>query len=191
MAAQTSALIRALGLGRCDVLGWSMGGLIAQSPAIADPRQVLGLVLAATQGGTGKAAPVPAAAQAALDSGSPSAALSVLFPAGQIAASKRYLVAISTYPGYYTASTVVRAEQQTAIDQWLAGDDATGRHPGDIRAPTLVADGTQDALNPVTNDRMLARLIRGARLVLYPAAGHGFLFQDAQGFVTELRSFLG
>jgi pimeloyl-ACP methyl ester carboxylesterase len=36
-----------------------------------------------------------------------------------------------------------------------------------------------------------ARLIPGARLVRYPGSGHGFLFQDAQQFVAELRSFLG
>jgi len=183
MAAQTSALR----LGRCDVLGWSMGGLIAQSLAVTHPGQVRSLVLAATQAGTGEAAPVPSAAQAALDSGN---AVSVLFPAGQIAATVRYAAGIHGYPGYYTASATVRAEQQTAAGQWFAGDDASGRHPGEIRAPTLVADGTEDALDPVSNDRMLARLIHGARLVLYPDAGHAFLFQDAGSFVSELRSFL-
>jgi pimeloyl-ACP methyl ester carboxylesterase len=84
----------------------------------------------------------------------------------------------------------VRAEQQTAVDPF-AGNEVSGREPGEIRAPTLVADGTEDALNPVSNDRMLARLLHGARLVLYPGAGHGFLFQDAQSFVSEFRSFLG
>lgn len=191
MAAQTSALISSLRLGPCDVIGWSMGGLIAQSLAVTNPRQVRRLVLAATQAGTGKATPVPSGAEAALDSGNAAAALSVLFPAGQVAATKRYLAGIFSYPDYYTASATVRAEQQTAIDQWFAGEDAPGRHPGEIRAPTLVADGTEDAINPVSNDRMLARLIHGARLDLYANAGHGFLFQDAGSFISELRSFLG
>ena len=153
MAAQTSALISALRLGRCDVLGWSMGGLIAQSLAVTHPRQVRRLVLAATQAGTGKATPVPAAAQAALDSGSAGAALSLLFPADQVAATERYVTGILSYPGRYAASAAVRAEQQAAVAQWFAGDDVSGREPGDIRAPTLVADGTEDALNPVSNDR--------------------------------------
>jgi pimeloyl-ACP methyl ester carboxylesterase len=191
MAAQTSALISALRLGRCDVLGWSMGGLIAQSLAVSDPRQVRELVLAATQPGTGKAAPVPSAAQAALDSGNPAAALSLLFPADQSAATQRYIAGILSYANHYTASAAVRAEQQTAIDQWFAGDDVSGRHPDEIRAPTLVADGTEDALDPASNDRMLAQLIHGARLVLYPGAGHGFLFQDSQMFVSAVSSFLG
>lgn len=190
MAAQTSALISTLRLGRCDVLGWSMGGMVAQSLAVTHPRQVRSLVLAATQAGTGKAAPVPSAVQAVLDSGNAAAILSVLFPAGQVAAIEDYVTGIRAYSGYYTASATVRAEQQVAVDQWLAGDDTSGRHPGDIRARTLVADGGEDAADPVSNDFMLARLIHGARLVLYPGAGHGFLFQDAQSFAAELQSFL-
>jgi pimeloyl-ACP methyl ester carboxylesterase len=191
MAAQISGLISTLRLGRCYVLGWSMGGQIAQSLAVTHPRQVRRLVLAATQAGTGKAAPVPSAAQAALDSGNPAEALSVLFPANQVTAAQRYVAAILTYPGRYAVPGAVRAEQQTAVERWLAGDDASGRDPSQIQAPTLVADGTEDALDSTSNDRMLARLIHGARLVLYPDAGHGFLFQDAQSFVAELESFLG
>lgn len=191
MAAQTSALISTLRLGRCDVLGWSMGGQIAQSLAVNHPHQVRRLVLAATQAGTGSAAPVPATAQAALNTGNPAAVLSVLFPADQNAATQRYLTAILTYPDRYTSSPAVRAEQQTAIDQWFAGDDVSGHNLGEIRAPTLIADGTDDALNPTSNDRMLAQLIHGARLSLYPGAGHGFLFQDSRIFVSELTSFLG
>lgn len=106
-------------------------------------------------------------------------------------AGSQYVAGIFSYPGRYTGSATVRAEQQSAIGQWFAGDDAPGRHPGEIRAPTLVADGTEDALNPVSNDRMLAGLIHGARLLLYPGAGHGFLFQDSRSFVSELTSFLG
>jgi pimeloyl-ACP methyl ester carboxylesterase len=190
MAEQTSDLIRALRLGRCDVLGWSMGGLIAQSLAVTDPGQVRRLVLAATQAGTGQAAPVPSTAQVVLDSGNVAAVLGLLFPADQAEAAQRYVDGILTYPVHYTASAAVRTAQQAAIDQWFAGDDASGRRPGEIKAPTLVADGTQDALNPSSNDHMLADLIPGARLVLYPDAGHGFLFQDAPRFEAELESFL-
>jgi pimeloyl-ACP methyl ester carboxylesterase len=189
MAAQTSALITTLGLGKTNVLGWSMGGLIAQSLAVTHPAQVGRLVLAATQAGTGDAAPVPAAAQAAINSGNPVAALSVLFPPSQLTAIRRYAAAILTYPDYYTASAAVRAKQEKAVDQWFAGDDASGRQPGKIRAKTLVADGKDDALDPVSNDRMLVRLIHGARLSLYPDAGHAFLFQDSASFVPELESF--
>ena len=53
MANQTSALISALGLGRPDVLGWSMGGMIAQALAVLHPGQVRRLVLCATFPGVG------------------------------------------------------------------------------------------------------------------------------------------
>src|ERR1700761_6381799 len=60
MAGQASALITTLGLGRPDVLGWSMGGMIAQALAVLHPAQVRRLVLCATYPGTG-AAVVPSA----------------------------------------------------------------------------------------------------------------------------------
>jgi pimeloyl-ACP methyl ester carboxylesterase len=56
--------------------------------------------------------------------------------------------------------------------------------------PTLIADGTDDRLDPIANDHILARLIPGARLVLYPDAGHGFLFQDGLPFASLIESFL-
>ncbi len=52
MADQTSALISALHLGPTSVLGWSMGGMIAQALAVLHPSQVSRLVLAATPAGT-------------------------------------------------------------------------------------------------------------------------------------------
>ena len=57
MANQTSALISALGLGRADVLGWSMGGMIAQALAVLHPGQVRRLVLCAMFPGEGTVIP--------------------------------------------------------------------------------------------------------------------------------------
>ena len=62
MASQTSALISALRLRRPAVLGWSMGGMIAQALAVSHPAQVSRLILAATAVGTGKAVPLPPSA---------------------------------------------------------------------------------------------------------------------------------
>ncbi len=79
MADQTSDLISALHLHRSAVLGWSMGGMIAQALAVDHPAQVSRLMLAATQAGTGKALPVPAQAAAQLASPNPA---TVLAPCG-------------------------------------------------------------------------------------------------------------
>jgi pimeloyl-ACP methyl ester carboxylesterase len=56
--------------------------------------------------------------------------------------------------------------------------------------PTLIAGGADDQLAPAANDHILARLIPGARLALYPDAGHAFLFQDWTRFASLVESFL-
>jgi pimeloyl-ACP methyl ester carboxylesterase len=190
MAGQASALISALHLGRTAVLGWSMGGMIAQALAVLHPRQVSRLILAATQAGTGTSLPIPPAAAAALASPDPATVLSVLFPPDQAAAAKSYLAGSLQYPGFYAASDAVKAQQDTAIQQWMAGQDPAGRQLSRIRASTLVADGTLDQLDPTANDWLLARGIPRAHLVLYPDAGHAFLFQDAAQFVPAAGRFL-
>ncbi len=86
MANQTSALIDALGLGSANVLGWSMGGTIAQALAVLHPAQVRRLVLCATFPGTGRITPPSQAAVQALTSGSQQEVMADLFPANQSAA---------------------------------------------------------------------------------------------------------
>jgi pimeloyl-ACP methyl ester carboxylesterase len=191
MANQASALISTLRLGPTAVLGWSMGGMIAQALAVLHPAQVSRLILAATQPGTGDARPIPAAAAAAAASANPGAVLSVLFPPDQSAAEHAYVVGILRYPGFYQAPRPVVAAQELAIRQWLAGQDPAGRRLGDVRLPTLVADGTLDQLDPVANDRALARSVPGSTLILYPGAGHAFLFQDSVSFLASVKRFLG
>jgi pimeloyl-ACP methyl ester carboxylesterase len=190
MANQVSALITSLGLGRTAVLGWSMGGMTAQALAVLHPSQVSRLVLAATQAGTGKALPVPAAAAAAIDSPNPGAVLSVLFPPSQTAAAQAYAESVLEYPVFYQVSPAVKTAQTNAVTKWLAGDDTAGRAVAGLHLPTLVADGTVDALDPVANDRLLASLVPGAQLALYPGAGHAFLFQDVNEFVPRVEAFL-
>lgn len=188
MAAQTSALITALHLGRTAVLGWSMGGMIAQALAVLHPGQVSRLILAATQAGTGTSLPIPPAAQAAL--GNLATALAVLFPPDQTAAAQAYVEGILQYQHLYAASATIKTQQTAAIAQWMAGQDPAGRGLSRIHARTLVADGTLDALNPVPNDWLLERGIPRAHLLLYPDAGHAFLFQDTARFVPAIDQFL-
>jgi pimeloyl-ACP methyl ester carboxylesterase len=180
MADQASALITALGLGRPDVLGWSMGGMIAQALAVLHPAQVRRLVLCATYPGTGQAAmPSLAARQAGSN-----------FPASQGSALGAYQAAVAGYPPAPAVSAGIKGIQGLAMGNWQTGSDAAGRRTGTISAPTLIADGTDDELDPVANDRALARIIRGSRLVLYPDAGHAFLFQDWSRFAAQAASFL-
>jgi len=190
MAEQTSALISTLRLHRPAVLGWSMGGMIAQALAVRHPDQVGRLVLAATQAGDGRSLPVPAAALALLNSPNPLVVLTVLFPADQSAAELAYLDGVLEYQDPYGASAAVRAEQATAIDRWFAGQDPAGREVGRIRVPILIADGAEDALDPSPNAQILEHAVHGAPVLLFPDAGHAFLFQDSSEFVPLLDRFV-
>jgi hypothetical protein len=83
---------------------------------------------------------------------------------------------------------VISAQGHASLS-WFDGTDAAGRWTSRISAPTLVADGTEDQLDAVANSRAIARLIP-AKLVLYPDAGHGFLFQEGTPFAPTVESFL-
>ncbi len=189
-ANQTSALISALGLTRPAVLGWSMGSMIAQALAVLHPAQAGRLILCASFPGNGQATRPSQQAIAALG-GSQQKAMADLFPADQTGAQNSYLAAISAYPSAAGAPAAVVTAQGRAVDQWWAGSDPAGRETTRIAVPTLIADGTEDRLDPLANSHALAGLISGARLVLYPDAGHAFLFQEQAAFVPLVESFLG
>jgi len=123
MAKQTSALISTLRLRRPAVLGWSMGGMVAQALAVLHPSQVSRLVLAATQAGTGRSLPIPAGPAAILAGPNPAAALSVIFPPNQVAAAHAYVKGILQYKPFYTASAATKKRQTAAIKRWMAGKD--------------------------------------------------------------------
>jgi pimeloyl-ACP methyl ester carboxylesterase len=188
MARQTGALIDTLRLSRPAVLGWSMGGMIAQALAVLDPSEVRRLVLCATFPGTG--AVVPSATTAALTRLEPQQVETVLFPPNQTSAYNAFAAAISGYPPAAAPSAAVLAAQRRAVTQWWTGKNPAGRKTGGISVPTLIADGSADWVDPVANDRTLARLIPAARLVLYPDAAHAFLFQDGTRFAAVAGSFL-
>lgn len=184
MADQTGALINALHVGRADVLGWSMGTTVAQGLAVLHPSEVAALVLCAPYPGNGA---VVLPARSILDATNDPTAL---FPADQVDAELAYEVATSSYPKAPPATQAVDSAQSKALDQWWAGGDPAGRLVSKIAVPTLLADGTVDRLDPVANDHLLARLIPGATLKLYPDAGHAFLYQDSTAFAALVGSFL-
>jgi pimeloyl-ACP methyl ester carboxylesterase len=186
MANQTSALISALGLGRPDVLGWSMGGMIAQALAVLHPGQVRRLVLCATFPGVGGVTP-PQAAINDLTNGS---GVDVMYPANQAMANDAFAADDESYPSAAAVPAGVISAQRRAALWWFDGADAAGRRTSEITAATLVADGTEDQLDAVANSRTIASLIPHAKLLFYPDAGHGFLFQEGTPFAVTVESFL-
>ena len=190
MTSQTSALISALGLRRPAVLGWSMGGMIAQDLAVSHPAQVSRLILAATAVGTGKAVPLPPFT-AAVPGLSPTQLAARALPEGS---SRRSQGLPQCHPAVPRLLRGIRrhiSRQYLAAERWLAGQDAAGHLAGDIRVPTLVAGGTRDQFIVAANARQLASSVPGAKLLLFPDAGHAFLFQDAASVHPRRRDLYG
>ncbi len=189
MADDAAALVRALHLGRVDVLGWSMGGFIAQAYAVRHPALVRRLILSATAPGNGHAV-LPAGKVLSALSGDVAGLLAYLFPKDQAQDGTAFAKAISAYPDLHFASATVTNLQLAASSQWLAGKDRAGRRESSLRVPTLIGDGADDVILRAANSRMLHRLLEGSRLRLYPDAGHGFLFQDAASWAAVVNRFL-
>lgn len=193
MAKQTAAFIAALGLKHPDILGWSMGGMVAQALAVLHPADVQRLVLSATYSGNGKAtSPSPANAAAlvnAAKTGDTGAIMALIFPANQLEAQESaYVRGVSGYPSFYQAPEALAVAQHAAISSWASGAVAAGH--GHIAAPTLIGDGADDLMTPPANVHKMVQEIRGARSVIYPDAGHGFLFQDASAWAARINAFL-
>jgi pimeloyl-ACP methyl ester carboxylesterase len=199
MADDTAGLIRVLGYRRADVLGWSMGGNIAQELALRHPNRVRRLVLAATDPGSSRAIqPTSPLARRVLNDPNPTIQelLRAIFPATKQAAANAYVRRLLLWPGVqpsdFNASPQITREQTVAAGRrlWLCRTcGAYGRLPR-LRARTLVADGRRDILEPPGNSRIIARRIPRARLTLYGAAGHAFLFQRRVAFAAQVDSFL-
>ena len=199
MADDAAALIEALDLGRPDVLGWSMGGFIAQQLAIRHPGSVDRLVLAGTNPGGPSTLLGPAWVQEADSdpSGSDAAYLRTNYPRTPAAraAGRAFLdrLAQAVNSGRYpdeatpvrTYDAMVRAE-----DPWLRSG-ANLEALADVTAPSLVITGADDVITPAANSRVIAATIPGARLRLVPGAGHSFLFQHPRRVARLVLDFLG
>ena len=178
-----------------NVLGWSMGGFIAQQLAIRHPDRVHALVLAGTNPGGSKAVLGPAWVQQ-IDSNETSDwdYLRTNYPASDIPSGRRFLARLDAavtsgrYPEVDTPQATLEA-MVAAEDPWLASD-ANMRALTGIARPTLVIDGAQDVITPPVNSRRIAAAIPGARLVLVPRAGHSFVFQDPAGVTATINAFL-
>jgi pimeloyl-ACP methyl ester carboxylesterase len=167
-----------------------MGSMIAQALAVRHPNQVHRLILCAGYPGNGTTIRPSRTELDAFESGDPQKVMATLFPADQTGAQNTYLAAVSSYPTAPPAPADVLSAQKHAVDAWWNGTDPAGSKAATIAVPTLVADGTVDQLDPTMNSNTLANLIPGAKLRLYPDAGHAFLFQEQTALPALIESFL-
>ena len=197
MADDAAGLIRTLKLGQTDVLGWSMGGFIAQALTIQDPGLVRRLILASTDPGSARTvtgAPVVIGVLTNPDS-TPSEKLAILFPADQQSAGDTWLQAVGSQPGitaddFATPVTTLAAQTAATTTGWLGRGEGVYAELRRVHAPTLVAYGTLDVIVPPANAQLLITRIPRAIGLRVGDAGHAFLFQQPTAIATASADFL-
>ena len=197
MARDAIAFLDAMELERVDLLGYSLGGMVAQEIALLRPRAVRRLVLAGTgprggqqmHGWTFDIERVANQANNGLED-----LLHIFFEITETsrALGREYVQrAFSRTEGADrpNGQTVARA-QYDAIVEWGIPDRSQLNRLAGITQPTLVAAGANDMMIPTVNSQLLADHLPQARLRIYPDAAHGFLFQYPRQFAELVTEFL-
>jgi pimeloyl-ACP methyl ester carboxylesterase len=195
MADDAVAFIRALGFDHVDLLGFSMGGMIAQVIVERHPELVRRLILTGTGPAGGKGITNVTAisyldvVRGLLTFQDAKQFLFFTRTANGKQAGKQFLDRLNERTEDRDKPISIRAfrAQLKAIHRWGLAK------PGDlstIKAPALVANGDHDRMVPSSNTVDLAQRIPDSELVIYPDAGHGGIFQFHQEFVRQALAFL-
>jgi pimeloyl-ACP methyl ester carboxylesterase len=189
-------VMRALGLGRADIVGHSMGGGVAITLAARHPERVQRLVA------------VAAVVYPITD-------LPLLAKVGLLPVIGRHLARVGLTRREFARSCRERSVRDGRVldDEWIdyfwarlnraGGHEAAHRcftvmtsaaennaDPGRVRAPTLLVWGDEDRLIPMTHGKRLVRAIAGARLDVVPASGHMPFIERPDEFLRVVRPFL-
>jgi pimeloyl-ACP methyl ester carboxylesterase len=196
MAQHALDFLDALQLGQVDLLGFSLGGYIAQHLALSRPQLVRRLILAGTGPGKGEGTQDlnPTILDAASLPPSPNGVLQLFFEPTETsqAAGAAFLQRLQTRAGErdpFLTGPGVQA-QRTALTRWDRNEDAAYPHLPEIAHPVLVASGSHDLIIPTVNAFVLAQRLSNAQLIIYPDSGHGFLFQYHTLFGKHATLFL-
>ncbi len=195
MADDAAAFIRALGYEQVDLLGFSLGGGVAQSVLLRHPALVRRAILAGTgPAGAGGLEKMPLIAGSAYLK----AALTLRNP-------KHFLFFPRSPNGKRAATDYMARLKERTTDrdkgismqarraQLKAIVTAGGQTPYDlsvITQPVLVANGDNDVMVASSHSENLAARIPNSRLTIYPDSGHGGVFQYHQQFVPTVLEFL-
>jgi 3-oxoadipate enol-lactonase len=189
MADDAVAVLDEHGVERADVVGTSLGGMIAQELALAHPERVDRLVLACTTPGGVRAAPFP----------SHFLRLLAEAPMHEPAVALRRFVENSLAPGAPAALVERIYERRLANPPdpagWQAQAAAGTTYDGydrvtRITAPTLIVHGTEDNVVATANAEILGSLIPNARVELLDGCGHLFFWEQPERFVELVEEFL-
>ena len=195
MAADAIAFIRALGHEHVDLIGFSLGGGVAQEVALTHPELVRRLILTGTGvrggGGLTKMPLIVGGAytKAALTRVDPRHFLFFNRNATGKRAATEYIARLHER----TTDRDKPISHQARIAQLMAIREAGLGKAHDlskISQPTFVANGDNDVMVASSQSRVLAERIPNAELTIYPDSGHGGIFQYHQEFVPAVLEFL-
>ncbi|MFZ6648022.1 alpha/beta fold hydrolase [Undibacterium sp. TJN25] len=198
MGANAIAFIRALGLPQVDVLGFSIGGMVAQEITVQAPQLVRRLILVGTgmRGGVGIAPMTEAAAGIFSAHYDPpeNLWLSVHFTpsassqaAGRAFLKRKHQRQEGRDP---EAGEKVGPAQIAALGKYGEHHDGVADYLKTILQPTLIVQGHNDVIAPTVSSYTMQQTMPNAQLILYPDANHGSFYQYPQLFVAQAEQFL-
>jgi pimeloyl-ACP methyl ester carboxylesterase len=197
MADFAAEFLHAVDLPLVDVLGFSIGGAVAQALTIRHPELVRRLLLLGTIPPHGDMTDADPQVLEVLAHPELTAEDFLFLFFGRSAAAQQAGRAFWERRHQRTAdvdpptSPDVPPAQYASLQTWekwteRERDAALEK----ITAPTLVANGDRDIMLPTVNSYTLARHIPNSQLIVYPDAGHGAQFQYPRLFLAHATQFL-
>ena len=198
MADHAMKFLDALSLTRVDVLGFSLGGMVAQVIALRRPALLRRIVLTGTgpAGGVGVAMDRPELLKIFVDEKMPPGdkLLTLFFETTETSqsAGRQFVERLARRTEDKDTPTTAEAAgaQLAAMAAWsrIGGQDHAALKK--ITQPALVTNGNHDIMIPTVNSFTLAEHMPNAQLIIYPDSGHGSLFQHAGAFTSHVAEFL-